>query len=265
MSCKTHKYVLKLVKKSNAIEKPQMRRDINRQQHDCATCNKSFASKTSLCEHTEFIHNKDQSMKFMCGFCGLHCDSKSDLVKHIVNCESFEYLSIVSDDTIHSSCSSTIEQMTTRNDTIKPFVCDVCNHGFNQKGNMDKHRLKIHGISLPSTRQTRHRLRISVTVSRYESKELDSKRRARFAIFDNVTHKYLNSEDGKQILLSKSECKKYVDNCNIIEGLLNAIKTKHAKVTKEWTTPKEALLSFMDDRPNQKDMIVSIVEQHIDI
>lgn len=269
MSCKTHKYVLKLVKKSNAMETPQdhLHRDTNSDRHDCTQCNKSFASTTFLREHSEFMHNKNKTMKFMCGFCGIHCDSKSDLAKHIVNCESFEQLSIVSDDNIHSSCSSTSkhETDTTHCDTLRPFVCDVCNHGFNQKGNMDKHRLKIHGIPLPSTRQTRHKLRTSVKIDRYQSKELDSKRRARFVVFDSVTDKYLNSDDGKQILLSKSECKKYVDNCNIIEGLMGAIKTNHAKVTEEWTTLKDALLSFMDDRPNQKDMIVSIVEQHIDV
>ena len=38
-----------------------------------------------------------------------------------------------------------------------------------------------------------------------------------------------------------------------------------SELHKEWNCVKDALLSFMDDRPNQKDMVVSIVQNHMDL
>lgn len=53
----------------------------------------------------------------------------------------------------------------------KPFACMHCNYAAKQKALLDKHNLREHGIPLPSTRATRHRLRTSLP-SQYICKRL---------------------------------------------------------------------------------------------
>ena len=43
-----------------------------------------------------------------------------------------------------------------------PYACDQCGYSAKQKSLLDKHRLKEHNISLPSTRETRYKERISL-------------------------------------------------------------------------------------------------------
>ena len=101
----------------------------------------------------------------------------------------------------------------------KKFICDCCGRIFKQKGNMDKHRLRIHNIPLPSTRQTRHQLRKRIVTTRYEPFESELKKCARYGIMDTENNEILKDDDDNIIYLSRSVSKKYADNCNILYGL----------------------------------------------
>ena len=130
---------------------------------------------------------------------------------------------------------------------------------------------------MPSTRQTRHKLRTSVIQARYTIEETSLKRRARYAIkdlFNNGVH--LTDNDGEYIYLSRSVALKYANNCNILSGLINVYKddinskddiTSLVKnsILNEWKTYTDAVLSIMNDRPNQHSMIISIVDYHIEL
>lgn len=228
--------------------------------------------------------NTDSTLKkqYICGFCGEEAYAKTDLIRHIRICPKFDVSTIDSDNESTTEthiacrgidCSDEERVLPTQHcidDTEQKFICSDCGHTFKQKGNMDKHRLKMHGVAMPSTRQTRHKMRVKCKVERYTTMELDSKRRARFVVSDSVTNDVLSDDNGA-ITLSKSECKKYVDNCNIIYGLIsvynverdNIVIKTDSEIMNEWNTIKDAITSFMEDRPNQKDMISSIFQKHM--
>jgi uncharacterized C2H2 Zn-finger protein len=277
------KVVLKLVKKWTECTQDIEPKKCNelcesnkKTDHPCTVCSKTFHTSINLDQHMYYIHSAKK--QYICGFCGEHEYVKANLIRHIRNCPKFDISAFETDDdsctdsviTCGTECSDGCERAieVSKSELEHKFICDDCGHTFKQKGNMDKHRLKIHGIPLPSTRQTRHKLRMKYKLSQYQSKELDSKRRARFVIYDTVNNKTLEDENG-EIKLSKSECKKYVDNCNIVHGIMNVYNNADTETTselhEEWNCVKDALLSFMEDRPNQKDMVVSIVQNHMDL
>lgn len=77
----------------------------------------------------------------------------------------------------------------------KPFACAHCDYAAKQKALLDKHNLREHGIPLPSTRTTRHRLRTSLPpqytfkrITRYTGKAPSQRRERldqRIALYKN--------------------------------------------------------------------------------
>lgn len=254
--------------------------------YPCLTCNKTFHTPLSLFQHTHFIHSKERT--YSCGFCGETHKTSEKLHDHISHCSEFLKADPNEKSVSISQCSSVsdtdyvdITKCKRINDSTKTtddFICDHCGHHFKQKGNMDKHRLRIHNIPLPSTRQTRHKLRRKVTAIRYESFETELKKCARYAIRDIKTKSILMDDEDNIIYLSKSVSKKYADNCNILYGLQQVYmndrddeykdtskEAAYNSIKEEWVTFKDAVLSIMNDRPNQHNMIISIVDYHIDM
>ena len=89
----------------------------------------------------------------------------------------------------------------------KPFACAHCDYAAKQKALLDKHNLREHGIPLPSTRASRHRLRTSLPpqytfkrVTRYTGK-VPTQRRERL---DQRITLYKNNNSN---ILSLVECK----------------------------------------------------------
>jgi len=271
--------------------------------YPCMTCDKTFHTPLSLFQHTHFIHSKNRT--YSCGFCGEDHKTSEKLHQHIAECREFIKADPNEKNVSISQCSSVSDTSHCHHDSApncrrddeplklaNHFVCDQCGHHFKQKGNMDKHRLRIHNIPLPSTRQTRHQLRMKIIAARYESFETDLKKCARYAIRDHHTKSILTDNEDNVIYLSKSVAKKYADNCNILYGLqlvymnqgdendndavadadtdadadMDIVKYEpHKSIKKEWSTFKDAAVSVMNDRPNQYDMIISIVDYHIDM
>ena len=91
----------------------------------------------------------------------------------------------------------------------KPFACMHCNYAAKQKALLDKHNLREHGIPLPSTRATRHRLRTSLPsqyickrLTRYTGKTPTQRRERldqRIALYKN-NNKIITLVECKQIL-----------------------------------------------------------------
>ena len=87
----------------------------------------------------------------------------------------------------------------------KPFTCAHCDYASKQKALLDKHNLREHGIPLPSTRASRHRLRTSLPpqytfkrITRYTGKA-PTQRRERL---DQRINLYKNNN-----ILALVECK----------------------------------------------------------
>ena len=244
----------------------------SKHKYKCITCNKKFHTPLTLLQHTHFIHNAQTT--YSCGFCGKDHITTDELNTHIHRCDDYLKTQTSKKFTNVDTCPVNIDISKEHNKLHKnkQFICDACGRVFKQKGNMDKHRLCKHNIPLPSTRQTRHKLRLSVKSDRYTSYESDIKRCSRYAVRDNTTNKTLTDDDNNIIYLSRSVSKKYMDNCNILYGLLQVYtnydeskKNIYDAIKKEWPTFKDAVLSIMKDRPNQHDMIISIVDYHIEI
>lgn len=256
--------------------------------YTCNLCQKKFPSKIGLHQHHHYIHK--QTTTYSCKFCDTQEYTKASLLRHIRSCDAFKrFYNDESDGMEMNDTNVTIECGTitcyddsTNVEVVKPllfnitdiekrFVCPECGHTFKQKGNMDTHRMHKHNVVKPATRQTRHKLRAKYVTTRYVMKELDSKRRARFVVCDsNEKNKLLTDEYGEAVTLSQSQCKKYVDNCNIIDGLLYVFEMTHSKETHHndirnmWSSFKDAVLDFATDRPKQHQMIVDIIKNHVD-
>ena len=255
--------------------------------YTCNLCQKKFPSKIGLHQHHHYIHK--QTTTYNCKFCETQEYTKASLLRHMRSCDAFmrfynneiKKVEVNNTNTTINCGTITCYDDATNVEVVKPllfnitdiekrYVCPECGHTFKQKGNMDTHRMHKHSVVKPATRQTRHKLRVKYATTRYTIKELNIKRRARFVVCDSKQqNKLLTDEYGDNVTLSQSQCKKYVDNCNIIDGLLYVFemvncKETHHDIHSTWTSFKEAILDFASDRPKQHQMIVDIIKNHVD-
>jgi len=200
----------------------------NESSYSCMTCSKTFHTASALFQHTHFIHSNHRS--YACGFCGKETESTKELHDHIHVCQEYAKVAHLQEAPCDISCDSSVtdvSEVCERRCDEKVFICDCCGHSFKQKGNMDKHRLKKHGIPLPSTRQTRHKLRKKIVELRYVWIETERTKCSRYVIRDTYEDHILTDDEDNIIYLAKSVAKKYADNCNIIYGLQLAFQNNN--------------------------------------
>ena len=110
----------------------------------CNTCNKHFARKVSLIEHTATVHSDKKP--FSCDICAKSFALEKQLRRHTKLHTGERKFSCVECGKSFKDNSYLKRHMDTHNDN--PYICGVCGNSFRRKDGLQQHK-KLHGHEDP--------------------------------------------------------------------------------------------------------------------
>ena len=110
----------------------------------CNTCNKPFARKVSLIEHTATVHSDKKP--FSCDICSKSFALEKQLRRHIKLHTGERKFSCVECGKSFKDNSYLKRHMDTHNNN--PYICGVCGNSFRRKDGLQQHK-KLHGHEDP--------------------------------------------------------------------------------------------------------------------
>ncbi|XP_053391194.1 zinc finger protein 676-like isoform X2 [Mercenaria mercenaria] len=104
--------------------------------HECAKCEKSFATKSSLERHDAVRHQ--EATPFKCGQCGKAFKTKDNLKKHSKVHQEPKFSCEVCGKGWVEKCS--LRKHMQVHTKAKPFICELCGKAYGRKSLLDNHR-----------------------------------------------------------------------------------------------------------------------------
>jgi len=138
------------------------------------------------------------------------------------------------------------------------FTCSHCHKTFKQNGNLHTHLMRHHNLGKPSTRIDRNNIRKSFIGENtwfVFDEDTSIKKPKRFSIYQTESRVIPSTFDS---MFSSRNAKMIVDNLNIIYGLYS--NQEHKDFQYHWKNINDAIISLVNDRPNQRDIILKAVQ-----